>query len=84
MASQVHWRDVESRSLAQVSDALLKLSQLGIPIDLLLPMVPGFSQQDVEEAKRLRSEGDAIGQLVASLTSGTTATPAPAPADPLA
>jgi hypothetical protein len=81
MASQVHWRDVESRSLAQVSDALLKLSQLGIPVDLLLPMVPGFSQQDVEEAKRLRSEGDALGQLVASLTSGMTASP---PADPLA
>jgi hypothetical protein len=66
-SSQVHWLDVESRSLAQTSDALLKLNQLGVPLQVLVKMIPGLAQQDREEALRLIAEGDALTQLARML-----------------
>jgi hypothetical protein len=52
-SAQVHWQDVESRSLAQVSDALLKLSQLGVPNAVLFRMIPGWTQEDADAAAAL-------------------------------
>lgn len=49
-SSQVHWADVSSRSLGQISDAVLKLSTVGAPLELLFAMVPGWSKTDVLEA----------------------------------
>lgn len=78
-SSQVHWQDVESRSLAQTSDALLKLSQLGVPLQVLLKMIPGFTQQDVEEAIALVEQGGGLNQLLEQLTTAQVpAEPAPA------
>lgn len=51
--AQVHWQDVESRSLAQVADALLKLGQLGVPNAVLFKMIPGWTQEDAEAAAAL-------------------------------
>ena len=60
-SAQVVWRDTESRSLAQVADALGKLAgQLGIPARALWEKVPGVTDQDltsweaiaVEDARR--------------------------------
>lgn len=48
-SSQVVWRDTESRSLAQVADALGKLaSQLGIPPRALWEKIPNVTDQDLE------------------------------------
>lgn len=67
-SAQVRWRDTEIRSLAQAADALGKLAQmLGVPVELLWEKVPGFTQQDVEAAKRIRTEGDAFSDLTALL-----------------
>lgn len=44
---EVLWRDVESRSLATTSDALLKLKDLGIPVKGLWRRVPGTTQQEL-------------------------------------
>lgn len=44
---EVLWRDVESRSLAATSDALLKLKDLGIPVKGLWRRVPGTTQQEL-------------------------------------
>lgn len=52
-SAQVHWQDVESRSLAQVADALLKLGQLGVPNSVLFKMIPGWTQEDAESAAAL-------------------------------
>lgn len=49
-SSQVHWADVSTRSLGQISDAVLKLSTVGAPLELLFAMVPGWSKTDVLEA----------------------------------
>jgi len=49
-SSQVHWADVSTRSLGQISDAVLKLATVGAPLELLFAMVPGWSKTDVMEA----------------------------------
>lgn len=48
--SRVRWRDVESRSFAQVADAMVKLDSIGVPKRKLFEMVPGWTDDDVEEA----------------------------------
>jgi len=50
LSSQVHWADVSSRSLAQISDAVVKLAAVGAPLEMLFAMVPGWSKTDVIEA----------------------------------
>lgn len=69
-SSQVHWQDIESRSLAQTSDALLKLSQLGVPFQVLIRMIPGLSQQDQDEAVDLIRNGNPIDRLLQELADG--------------
>lgn len=55
--AQVAWRDMESRSLAQVADALGKLAQmLEIPSELLWNRLPNWTQQDTERALALREQ----------------------------
>lgn len=69
MASVV-WRDTESRSLAQVADALGKLVQmLGVPAQELWERIPGVTQQEVERWAATAAQGDAIGQLTRMLDS---------------
>lgn len=44
------WADVESRSLAQVSDALGKIvTMLGVPAELVFDMIPGVTPAKAEE-----------------------------------
>lgn len=55
--AQVTWRDMESRSLAQIADALGKVAQmLEVPPELLWNRLPNWSQQDTELALELREE----------------------------
>jgi len=50
--AQVRWKDTAIRSMAQAADALGKLNQmLGVPAQVLWPKIPGFTQQDVDEAR---------------------------------
>lgn len=64
MSSQVHWADVSTRSLGQISDAVLKLATVGAPLELLFAMVPGWSKTDVLEAaaavRDTRAQADAL------------------------
>lgn len=63
-SSQVVWRDTESRSLAQVADALGKIAQmLGVPVQALWERIPGVTQQDLERWKALAAEQDAVAAL---------------------
>lgn len=78
-ASQMHWRDMESRSMAQAADALGKMAtMLGIPVEILWEKLPGFTQTDVERAKALVESGSPIDALLRELTEGQ------APAVPVA
>lgn len=82
-AAQVSWRDMESRSLAQVADALGKIAtQLRVPVQALWERIPGVTQIDIERWRQLAQEADVFAGLVAELNrnaapAGTPALPAP-------
>lgn len=76
ITSQVHWQDVESRSLSQSADALSKLKDLGVPLEMLFEMIPGWTKTDAERATALIQSGRSIGDLLlAELSSGLTSPP---------
>ena len=78
-ASEMHWRDMESRSMSQAADALGKMAtMLGVPVELLWEKLPGFTQTDVERAKALVEQGGGMDQLLAELAAGQTSPELPA------
>lgn len=79
--AQIRWGDTTIRSLAQAVDALGKMAQmLGFPPELLWAKVPGFTQQDVDEAKRRAEEGGGIEALMREVIAGQTSPEMPADA----
>jgi hypothetical protein len=70
--SQVRWADTTIRSLAQAADAYGKLAtMLGVPPQILWPKIPGFTQQDVDEAKAAAEQGGgSLDQLMRELAEG--------------
>lgn len=74
--AQVRWADTTIRSLAQAVDAYGKLVQmLGFPPELLWSKIPGMTQQDVDEAKRLAAEGGDMERLLANIVAGAESPP---------
>lgn len=81
---EVLWRDMEARSMAQISDALGKLREsLDIPGRGLWSRVPGVTQGEITEWARLKEEEDealaTFGKMRDVLTGevrGAGATPA--------
>lgn len=63
--AEVVWRDTESRSFAQVVDGIVKLNSAGIPIDVLVEDVPGWSKQQVDAAKAAIRRNAGRGVLAA-------------------
>jgi hypothetical protein len=61
--AEVRWRDPEARSLAQTADALVKLQQVGVPVEMLLEMIPKLTQSGIERAKALINRNGAFGDL---------------------
>lgn len=78
--AEVVWRDTEARSFGAVVDGVTKLSAQGVPIELLLPLVPGVSQQlaqGIREAMRESSAKSLVDQLVAANQQPPTVPPPP-------
>ncbi|ARQ95445.1 portal protein [Mycobacterium phage Shandong1] len=68
-AAEVIWRDTEARSFGAVVDGVVKLAQAGVPIEFLLPLVPGMTQQQIQAIKdALRGGG--VKTLVDKLLAG--------------
>lgn len=81
-SAEVVWRDTEARSFAAVVDGVTKLAQAGVPVEQMLTMIPGMTQQTVLAIK----EGMRSG-TVSSLVDKLTASPVrevPAPPDDVA
>lgn len=70
-SSQVVWRDTESRSLAQVADALGKMAtQLGIPPRALWEKIPGVTDQDLQAWEAIMVEDQRRGADLAARSFG--------------
>jgi len=50
-SAEVMWRDTEARSFAAVVDGIAKLAASGIPIEELVDMIPGATQQKIQSIK---------------------------------
>lgn len=74
-SAEVVWRDMESRSLAQVADALGKIAtQLNVPVQALWERIPGVTQTEVKRWRQLAEETDIFAGLITELERGA-ATP---------
>jgi len=63
-SAQVHWRDTEPRSVAQVADALGKLAtMLGVPVQALWERIPDVTDQDLERWRTLAAQDDVVSEL---------------------
>lgn len=86
--AEVQWRDTEARSFAAVVDGVVKLATAGIPIENLLMMVPGMTQQQVVgiEKALARAKVEAMlaaqQQQTADASGGSPAPPAAQPGIP--
>jgi hypothetical protein len=83
--SEVQWRDTEARAFGAIVDGITKLAAAGIPIDELVDIVPGVTQQKVQSIKDSLRRNQA-NQLVAALQQVPVqqmpaATPSPSPAN---
>lgn len=69
--AEVRWADMESRSLAQLADALGKIAQmLEIPVEVLWPKLGFLTDQELTRATDLREQGDGFGDLIRELRNG--------------
>jgi hypothetical protein len=50
--AEVQWRDTEARSFGAVVDGVTKLVMAGVPMQALLPMIPGMTQQQMVAIER--------------------------------
>ena len=83
--SEVQWRDTEARAFGAIVDGITKLAAAGIPIDELVDIVPGVTQQKVQSIKDSLRRNQA-NQLVAALQQVPVqqlpaAQPSPSPAN---
>lgn len=80
MSSEVQWRDTEARAFGAIVDGIVKLAQVGVPMDELIDVVPGVTQQKAQAIKDALRRNQA-NQLVAALQQLPQAAPAPSPAN---
>jgi hypothetical protein len=77
-ASEVVWRDTEARAFGAIVDGITKLAAAGIPIEELIDMLPGVSQQQVASIKAAIRMGQ-VNELIAALNQQPAAAPAGPP-----
>ncbi|MFE0270822.1 phage portal protein [Streptomyces sp. NPDC058992] len=78
-SGRVLWADVESRSHAQMADALLKLKQLGFPFEWLA-LRYGLTPTEVADVVAMKErevESDPVSEITRALTEGPSPAPAP-------
>ncbi|QAU05024.1 portal protein [Mycobacterium phage Henu3] len=76
--AEVIWRDTEARSFGAVVDGVTKLAGQGVPIEYLLPLVPGMTQQQITAIKQAIRGGN-VKSLVDRLLQQPPPPPAEAP-----
>ena len=82
--AEVIWRDTEAKSFGSIVDGVTKLASAGAPIDLLLPLVPGMTQQQVAAIRERLGTDSQVDQALDDLTRpiGALAAAGPEPVPP--
>lgn len=63
-SAEIQWRDTESRSLAQVADALGKMAQmLGVPPRALWSELPGMTDEKLQRWEAIADEDGGLAEL---------------------
>ena len=78
--AEVVWRDTEARSFAAVVDGVTKLAAAGVPIEHMLTLVPGMTQQQIvgiKEAMRGGQVSSLVDKLLGAPTPPTDTTQPP-------
>lgn len=64
--AEIVWRDTEARTFAGIVDGIVKLGQAGVPLEPMIPMIPGLTQPQVKAMKdglRAARVSDLVGLL---------------------
>ncbi len=73
---EIRWQDVGSRSLGMTADAIAKLRPLGVPMEMLVRMLPGWTQGDTDRMLAAqRAGGSGAEQLAAAIQRASGGTP---------
>lgn len=75
MGAEVQWRDTEARSFAAVVDGVCKLQQAGVPLQFLLPMIPGMTQQQLVGIEKAMQQQKVTDLITAMRTGGQPGQP---------
>ncbi|MFD4294146.1 phage portal protein [Rhodococcus sp. NPDC058532] len=78
-SAEVVWRDTEARTFATTVDGVTKLAAVGVPIQHLLFLVPGMTQQKADAIDQ-SLRGGAVSDLVSTLRASAQAATAGSPA----
>jgi len=73
--AEMVWADTDARSFAQVVDGIVKLASQGVPIETLIDLVPGLSQQKVDviaDAIRVANSQSMAAQIVTAVRGAQT------------
>ncbi|WP_052372585.1 phage portal protein [Nocardia otitidiscaviarum] len=81
--AEVVWRSTEARSFAQVVDGVTKLADKGVPIESMLSLIPGMTQQQIRGVQDAMSRAQAQ-QLRDELRARRATPVSEAPVDALA
>ncbi len=85
--AEVMWRDYEARTFAGVVDGVTKLAAQGVPIEELLVLVPGLTQQQITGIKakmrgtQATARMDSLRATAAALRQPAVPAALPAPAE---
>lgn len=71
---EVLWRDMDATSISATADALVKLKEVGVPVQGLWPRVPGVTQGELERWAELADSENLAGDLMKSINRATTDT----------
>lgn len=77
--AEVVWRDTEARSFAAVVDGVTKLAASGVPIEHLLSVIPGMTQQQIQAIKETMRGGQVNSLVDKLLAAPATTNPLPPP-----
>lgn len=72
--AEVVWRDTEARTFAAIVDGVVKLSQAGVPVEQLLDVVPGMTQQKIQAIQK-SMRGSRVSSLMDRLMAAPTGPP---------